>query len=68
MRQAQRDEEIGHHDSYLRNDSVGSFTWRNIHVSINDKASGKEKHLLQAISGNVQAGTAKPDLSLLGYY
>ena len=50
------DLETGFNDRYLHNDTVDTLFWDSLSVIIPDKATGKEKHVLQSIDGDVQAG------------
>ena len=61
----QQNTELGHADSYLYNDSVGLFTWHNIGVAVADRKSGKEKQLLNGVSGEARAGIAGRSVHLV---
>lgn len=51
-----KDVEEGSRDAYLFNGNIATFAWNNISVSLTDKATQKDKYLLQQVSGRVQAG------------
>lgn len=50
------DVETASNDIHLHNDTVDTLFWDNLSVSIHDKATGKDKHILQFVDGDVQAG------------
>ena len=50
------DVETASHDIHLHNDTVDTLFWDNLSVKIRDKKTGTDKHILQYIDGDVQAG------------
>ena len=43
-------------DTHLRNDTVHTFAWKSVSVSIYDKNVKGDKHVLSGIDGSVKAG------------
>lgn len=54
--------------SYLKNDSVRSFAWKGINVTVKDHKTKPPKSILQDVSGIVEAGNCpKLELHSLDY-
>ena len=53
-----RDLESGPDDVHLYNDRISTISWKSINVHLYDKSTKTEKHLLQDIAGDAQAGKA----------
>lgn len=43
-------------DAHLLNTTIQNFTWENIHVSVKDKVTKRQKNILDNVSGKVEAG------------
>ena len=56
VKSPQEDVETASNDIHLHNDTVDTLFWDGLSVSIPDKKTGKEKHILQFVDGDVQAG------------
>ena len=61
------DLESGSDDVHLYNDRIASISWESINVRLYDKSQKADKHLLQNISGDAQAGQYSEMLLGIGY-
>jgi len=43
-------------DALLANTIVSSFSWKDIYVTVRDKQSNKDKHILSNANGKIKAG------------
>lgn len=50
------DVESGGGDAYLVNDTVHSFTWHSVSVTVRDKATKADIKILSDVNGSVKAG------------
>ncbi|KAF2269694.1 ATP-binding cassette transporter-like protein [Lojkania enalia] len=57
------EKDAGHDYAHLTNDSVRSFSWHDVTVTVKDRQTKQPKKLLSSVSGSVQAGEM---LALMG--